>query len=134
MTTETPQADARSAGPAKAAGDARRDEPAVDGARSERGERVVIVGAGFGGLSCALGLARTNHAVTVIDRHNYHLFQPLLYQVATAGLSPADIAYPIRAALRDARNVSVVLAKATGVDTRRREVIADGAVSPTTSW
>jgi NADH dehydrogenase len=98
----------------------------VDGARSERGERVVIVGAGFGGLSCALGLARTNHAVTVIDRHNYHLFQPLLYQVATAGLSPADIAYPIRAALRDARNVSVVLAKATGVDTRRREVIADG--------
>ena len=56
--------------------------------------RVVIVGAGFGGLSLAKGLARSAYDVTLIDRHNYHLFQPLLYQVATAALSPADIAAP----------------------------------------
>ena len=62
--------------------------------------RVVIVGAGFGGLSAAKALAGKPFDVTVIDQHNYHLFQPLLYQVATAGLSPADIASPIRAILR----------------------------------
>jgi len=67
-----------------------------------RGEqaRVVIVGAGFGGLMAARGLARAPVDVLLIDRHNYHLFQPLLYQVATAALSPADIAEPIRAVLR----------------------------------
>ena len=64
--------------------------------------RVVIVGAGFGGLSAAKALAGKPFDVTVIDRHNYHLFQPLLYQVATAGLSPADIASPIRGILRRA--------------------------------
>ena len=62
--------------------------------------RVVIVGAGFGGLSAAKALAGKPFDVTVIDQHNYHLFQPLLYQVATAGLSPADIASPIRGILR----------------------------------
>ena len=67
-----------------------------------RRPRVVVVGAGFGGLSAAKGLAGSAFDVTVIDRHNYHLFQPLLYQVATAGLSPADIASPIRGILRDA--------------------------------
>jgi NADH:ubiquinone reductase (H+-translocating) len=58
--------------------------------------RIVIIGAGFGGLSAAKQLAQAPFDVTIIDRHNYHLFQPLLYQVATAGLSPADIASPVR--------------------------------------
>ena len=68
--------------------------------------RIVIIGAGFGGLSAAKQLARVPFDVTVIDRHNYHLFQPLLYQVATAGLSPADIASPIRGILRRQKNCS----------------------------
>src|SRR5438067_2429954 len=66
--------------------------------------RLVIVGAGFGGLSAAKALARAPFDVTIVDRHNYHLFQPLLYQVATAGLSPADIASPIRGILRGQSN------------------------------
>jgi NADH dehydrogenase len=86
--------------------------------------RVVIVGAGFGGLEAAKALAGEPVRVTVVDAHNYHLFQPLLYQVATAGLSPADIAAPIRSILRDDRNVEVVLATVTGVDVAAREVIA----------
>src|SRR5215210_4151745 len=77
--------------------------------------RVVIVGAGFGGLSAAKALARVPVDVTVIDRHNYHLFQPLLYQVATAGLSPADIAAPIRAVLRRQKNLEVLLGTAEAV-------------------
>jgi NADH:ubiquinone reductase (H+-translocating) len=86
--------------------------------------RVVIVGAGFGGLSAAKALARTPVDVTVIDRRNYHLFQPLLYQVATAGLSPADIASPIRAILRHQANATVMLATITGIDMARREVLS----------
>jgi NADH dehydrogenase FAD-containing subunit len=92
----------------------------------QRRPRVVIVGAGFGGLSAAKALARTPVDVVLIDRRNYHLFQPLLYQVATAGLSPADIAAPIRSILRRQSNASVILAKVTGVDTKTREVITDG--------
>lgn len=88
--------------------------------------RIVIVGAGFGGLSAAHDLAGADADVTVIDRRNYHLFQPLLYQVATAGLSPAQIASPIRAILRRAANVRVVLGKVTGVDKERRLVRVDG--------
>jgi NADH dehydrogenase len=88
--------------------------------------RVVIVGAGFGGLSAAKGLARAPFDVTIIDRHNYHLFQPLLYQVATAGLSPADIASPIRSILGRQKNANVVLAKVSGIDAARNEVIAEG--------
>src|SRR5919206_3216020 len=84
-----------------------------------RRPRVVIVGAGFGGLSAAKALADVPVDVTVIDRRNYHLFQPLLYQVATAGLSPADIASPIRGILAGAQNISVVLGKVSGVDTAR---------------
>ena len=80
--------------------------------------RVVIVGAGFGGLSAAKALARAPVDVTVIDRRNYHLFQPLLYQVATAGLSPADIASPVRGILRYQENATVMLASVTGVDRR----------------
>jgi NADH:ubiquinone reductase (H+-translocating) len=84
--------------------------------------RIVIVGAGFGGLSAAHSLAGADADVTVIDRRNYHLFQPLLYQVATAGLSPAQIASPIRAILRHDANVRVVLGKVKGVDKERRVV------------
>jgi len=83
---------------------------------------IVIVGAGFGGLNAALALAGANADVTVVDRRNYHLFQPLLYQVATAGLSPAQIASPIRAILRHAANVRVILGKVEGVDKQRRVV------------
>jgi NADH dehydrogenase len=86
---------------------------------------IVIVGAGFGGLSAAHGLAGADADVTVIDRRNYHLFQPLLYQVATAGLSPAQIASPIRAILRKANNVRVVLGKVSGVDMKRRTVTVE---------
>ncbi|MGE5145593.1 MAG: NAD(P)/FAD-dependent oxidoreductase [Candidatus Eiseniibacteriota bacterium] len=88
-----------------------------------RPARVVIVGAGFGGLAVAMDLARAPVDITVIDRRNYHLFQPLLYQVATAGLSPADIAWPIRSILRDQKNVRVLLGRATGVDVAGRAVL-----------
>ena len=87
--------------------------------------RVVIVGAGFGGLSVAKGLARAKVDITVIDRCNYHLFQPLLYQVATAGLSPADIAWPIRSILRGQTNARVLLGTVQGVDRTRRVVLLD---------
>src|SRR5277367_1362043 len=87
--------------------------------------QIVIVGAGFGGLSAAHALAGADADVTVIDRRNYHLFQPLLYQVATAGLSPAQIASPIRSILRDAANVRVILGKVSGVDRQRRTVTLD---------
>src|SRR6516165_9303668 len=92
--------------------------------------RIVIIGAGFGGLAAAKQLARAPVDVTVIDRHNYHLFQPLLYQVATAGLSPADIASPIRGILRRQKNAHVILAKVSGVDTVRKEVVAEGRRIP----
>ena len=85
--------------------------------------RVVIVGAGFGGLTCAARLRRAPVAVTLIDRHNYHLFQPLLYQVATAALSPGDIATPIRGLFRDQFNTRVLFAEVTGIDTAKQEVI-----------
>ena len=88
-----------------------------------RRPHVVIVGAGFGGLAAARGLARAAADVTLIDRRNHHLFQPLLYQVATAGLSPADIAAPIRAILRKQANVRVVLDSVIGIDRDRRRVI-----------
>jgi NADH dehydrogenase len=86
---------------------------------------VVVLGAGFGGLAVAKALANSPFDVTLIDQHNYHLFQPLLYQVAAASLSPADIASPIRGIMRDARNVSVVLGRVSGIDVARREVVAE---------
>ncbi len=92
--------------------------------------RVVIVGAGFGGLAAARALAEAPVRVIVVDRRNHHLFQPLLYQVATAGLSPGDIAYPIRSVLRRQANTEVLLADAVSIDTARREVaLADGKLS-----
>jgi NADH dehydrogenase len=84
--------------------------------------RIVIVGAGFGGLFAAQALARVDAEVTVVDRHNYHLFQPLLYQVATAGLPPSDVAWPIRSILRRQRNATVLLGEVVGVDETRRVV------------
>jgi NADH dehydrogenase len=92
-------------------------------------QHVVIVGAGFGGLRAARALKRADVRITVIDRRNYHLFQPLLYEVATAGLSPNDIAYPIRAVLRRQKNTRVLLAEVVAIDTKRRKVILqDGEV------
>jgi NADH:ubiquinone reductase (H+-translocating) len=92
--------------------------------------RVVIVGAGFGGVACARALRHAPASITLIDQQNYHLFQPLLYQVATAALSPADIAIPIRAIFRDQFNAKVILGAVTGVDTERREVLTDGLNLP----
>jgi len=91
---------------------------------ADRRPHVVIVGAGFGGLTAAKALEKAPVNLTVIDQRNYHLFQPLLYQVATAALSPADIASPIRAILGGQSNVSVMLAKVTGIDTGSAEVLS----------
>lgn len=91
---------------------------------------VVILGGGFGGLYCARALARAPVRITLVDRHNYHLFQPLLYQVATASLSPADVASPIRHILRGQGNAEVWLGEAVGVDVDRRVVrLKDGELS-----
>ena len=87
--------------------------------------RVVIVGGGFGGLAAAKALRKTNAQVILIDRQNHHLFQPLLYQVATSVLSPGQIASPIRGILRKQRNTTVLLGKVTRVDSDRRRVFVD---------
>src|SRR6184192_4653999 len=84
--------------------------------------QVIIVGAGFGGLEAAKKLACKNVRVTVIDRTNYHLFQPLLYQVATAALSPADIAAPVRAVLSKCKNTEVMLAEVQSVDVNAKKI------------
>ncbi|MGH7264162.1 MAG: NAD(P)/FAD-dependent oxidoreductase [Candidatus Rokuibacteriota bacterium] len=91
---------------------------------------VVILGGGFGGLYAALALNRRPVRVTLVDRRNHHLFQPLLYQVATAALSPGDIAQPLRHVLRGSPNVAVILAEATAVEPERRRVrLADGVLA-----
>jgi len=93
--------------------------------------RVVIAGAGFGGLATTRALARAPVDVTLIDRRNFHLFQPLLYQVATAGLNPSNIAWPVRSILRDQANACVLLGEVGGVDTGAHEVlVADGRRLP----
>lgn len=90
--------------------------------------RIVIVGGGFGGLNAARALAKADAEVTLVDRSNHHLFQPLLYQVATATLSPADIAMPIRHILRKQKNTDVILGEVVGVDKDgRRVLLADGS-------
>ena len=92
--------------------------------------KVVIIGAGFGGLRAARTLADASVDITVIDRSNHHLFQPLLYQVATAGLSPADISAPIRYILRHQHNASVMLAEVTGIDMEAQQVQMEGRSVP----
>jgi NADH dehydrogenase len=98
--------------------------------QDERQSRVVIIGGGFGGLYAAKALRNAPVRITLVDRRNYHLFQPLLYQVATAALNPSDIAAPIRAILRKQKNVSVIMGDASAIDLDRRIVqLADGAVA-----
>ena len=92
--------------------------------------KVIIVGAGFGGLEAAKALARAPVDVTVIDRQNHHCFQPLLYQVATAALSPADVAWPIRHILRKQENATVLMADVRAIDTEKRVVHADSISVP----
>ncbi|MEP0814494.1 MAG: NAD(P)/FAD-dependent oxidoreductase [bacterium] len=100
----------------------------MSGKANQNDHHVVIVGGGFGGLHAARRLAGARGVrVTLVDRRNFHLFQPLLYQVATGGLSPANIAAPIRAVLKRAENISVILGEATGIDVKnRRVVLSDG--------
>jgi NADH:ubiquinone reductase (H+-translocating) len=92
--------------------------------------RVVVIGAGFGGAACSRALRHTPVHVTLIDRHNYHLFQPLLYQVATAALSPGDIAVPIRSMFRDQFNVHVVLGNVGDIDAQQRQAIVEDLKIP----
>jgi len=90
--------------------------------------KVVIIGAGFGGLAAAKALADKPVNVTMLDRENHHLFQPLLYQVASAGLSPANIAQPVRSILRNKRNIEVLMADVTGFDVTGKKVLAGDRV------
>jgi NADH:ubiquinone reductase (H+-translocating) len=91
---------------------------------------VVILGAGFAGLAAARALRRAPVRITIVDRRNHHLFQPLLYQVATAALNPADIAYPIRSVLRSQQNARTILARVTGIDLAQRRVdLLDGSLT-----
>ena len=92
--------------------------------------KVVIIGAGFGGIEAAKSLRRAPVEVTVIDRQNHHCFQPLLYQVATAALSPADVAWPIRHILRKQQNATVLMAEVRGIDTGKRLVQIDSVIIP----
>ena len=95
-----------------------------------RRPQVVIVGAGFGGLEAAKALARSPANIVIIDRHNHHTFQPLLYQVATAALSSTDIAWPVRSILRRQENARVIMADVEGVDTATRQVRAGALKIP----
>src|SRR3954469_14764501 len=91
-------------------------------------KRVIVVGAGFAGINLAKRLRNCPIDVIIVDRHNYHLFQPLLYQVATAALSPADIGYPIRRIFRSQKNVRVVLGEVEQID------LANGRVGGADAW
>src|ERR1051325_7305318 len=90
--------------------------------------QVVIVGAGFGGLETAQKLAHAPVQITMIDRHNYHLFQPLLYQIAIAGLVPSQIAYPLRTIFRHQKNIDFQMGEVSSIDFNSRYVKANGSV------
>src|SRR5436190_1948471 len=97
----------------------------------DAGHRVVIVGGGFGGLYAAQALRKAPVRITLVDRRNFHLFQPLLYQVATGALSPSDIAQPLRSLVRKQKNTTVILGEAIGIDVDLREIrLADGGPIP----
>jgi NADH dehydrogenase len=103
----------------------------ADGRSPLRFGRIVIIGGGFAGLACARGLARAKADVKLIDRRNFHLFQPLLYQVATGALSPANIAAPLRSIFRRQKNCQVLLAEVAGFNTNDRKVeLVDGTSLP----
>src|SRR5437868_3226716 len=96
---------------------------------TDAARHVVIVGGGFGGLYAAKRLGHAPVRVTLIDRRNFHLFQPLLYQVATGGLSPANIAAPLRAVLKRQKNTEVFLGEVVDIDVaNRRVILSDGSV------
>src|SRR5437764_11404292 len=111
-------------------GPALRDHGAAAEPRTTRRPTVVIVGAGFGGLRAARALRKAPVDVVLLDRHNYHLFQPLLYQVATAGLEPEQIAKPVRAILRRQPNFEFRMVEVTGVDFATRQVATDRGPVP----
>lgn len=97
---------------------------------ADKKPRIVIVGAGFGGVKLARLFAGEDVEVTLVDRHNFHLFQPLLYQVSTAVLSTDEIAYPIRTFFRDNKNVKFFMAKAQGVDQNRKVLLTNHGEIP----
>lgn len=92
---------------------------------SKHKERIVIVGGGFGGLYATKAMAGAPVSITLIDRRNFHLFQPLLYQVATGGLSPEDIASPLRAALKNQKNARFLTGQVIDIDPERKVVILE---------
>ncbi|WP_145266897.1 NAD(P)/FAD-dependent oxidoreductase [Tautonia plasticadhaerens] len=104
--------------------------PSAENAATGARPRVVIIGAGFAGLAAMKVLGRRDADVTVLDRTNHHLFQPLLYQVATAALNPADIASPIRRIVRRSKNIRVLMGEARSIDVGRRVVVLDGGEVP----
>src|SRR5213595_3032020 len=106
-----------------------RDHTAAAEPRASRRPTVVIVGAGFGGLRAARALRKAPVDVVLVDRHNYHLFQPLLYQVATAGLEPEQIARPVRAILRRQSNTEFRMTEVTGLDPSGKRILtSDGPI------
>src|SRR5213078_3225413 len=90
-------------------------------------KRLIVIGAGFAGINLVKQLKRAPIDIILIDKHNYHLFQPLLYQVATAALSPADIAYPIRRIFRKQKNVQVILGEVDRIDLASQQIFGGEA-------
>lgn len=110
------------------------DHALSSGQRGMTRSHVVVVGGGFGGLHAVKALARANVDVTLIDRNNYHLFQPLTYQVATGSLSPAEIAVPLRQIFRGQPRVRVVMGEVTGIDLKQRELSAQSRLTDGAPW